>query len=92
MRLKESRVEYLAGIVVEQLVKEGLIECEDPDAITSLVKRVITDDLMVEDHLDHEVREILRQHQNTLDRSNVEYHRMFRLIKDKLVRERNLIL
>ncbi|MBN2382441.1 DUF507 family protein [bacterium] len=92
MRLKETRIEYIAHKIYEQLIGDQYLECEDEAGTVALIRKVIHDDLRVEDLLDEEVRELLRQHQNTLDKSRVEYHQMFRLIKEKLVRERNLII
>lgn len=92
MRLKESRIEFIAKQLSQVLLKEKFLESDDPEIIPGIIKHVIVEDLLVEDRLDQEVREILRNHQTDLDKKNVEFHRMFRLIKDKLVRERNLIL
>lgn len=92
MRLKEARIELIAKLIVEQLLQEEIIDCPSKDDLTLEVKRVIIDDLMVEDRLDEEVRNLIRQHQTELDKKRVEYFNMFRLIKDRLIKERNLIL
>ena len=92
MRLKESRVAYLAERIVYELVKSRCIECDDLKECIAGVKQRIIEDLMVEDRLDEEVRNLLRQHQTELDRKRIEFVNMFRIIKDKLAKERNLIL
>jgi hypothetical protein len=52
----------------------------------------MTDELLVEDRLNDEVREILTEHAEEMRRTNVEYREMFKMIKKKLARERQIIL
>lgn len=92
MRLKESRIAFISKVIVNTLVEEELIECDDLDEAIYSVKNVIKEDLLVEDKLDDEVKELIRSYQSELDSRRIEYVNMFRLIKDKLVKERNLIL
>ena len=47
---------------------------------------------MVEDRLNDEVKEILRDFEDEMDKGNVDYSRMFTMVKTKLARERNLVL
>ena len=54
--------------------------------------QVIAEDLRVEDNLNEEVRELMRQHMDRIRRADVEYHEMFKVIKAKLAKERNIIL
>ena len=47
---------------------------------------------MVEDKLNEEVRQILEAHRDEMRLNNIEYYKMFSIIKRKLVKERGLIL
>ena len=47
---------------------------------------------MIEEKLNEEVREILKSHSKQLEKESVNYQRMFQMVKDKLVRERGIIL
>jgi hypothetical protein len=62
------------------------------DALSDMVRRVIADDLAVEDALDAEVHEMLRQLAGTMRAQNVDYSIMFEKVKKQLVRERKLVL
>ena len=53
---------------------------------------VISDDLMIEDQLNDEVRDIMRAYNDQIRRADVEFHEMFKVIKAKLARERNIII
>jgi hypothetical protein len=50
------------------------------------------DELMAEDRINDEVREILRKHNSEIERGKVDYRKLFELTKRKIVKERNLIL
>lgn len=92
MKLKRSQVEYISHQVVKHLVREGVIEVEDPVVATEVLQQAFTKDLIVEDRLNDEVRQLLEEHADKMAGGSVEYHEMFKLVKAKLVRERKLIL
>ena len=92
MRLTQEQIEVIAYRVVHDLQRKGLIGYTDPTELELSLQQVVTDELMVEDHLNDEVREIMRAHDNEIRRADVEYHEMFRAIKARLARERNIIL
>lgn len=93
MRLRQKMIDYVAQTVATNLLDKDLVTLEMPaDTLTAEVRRLITDDLMVEDRLNDEVKEILREHSNEIDRGNIDYSRMFTMVKRQLVRERGLIL
>lgn len=62
------------------------------DSIQKIIIKLIYDDLIVEDRLNEEVREILEQYQDEIDDKNLEYSSLFKMIKRKLVKERGLVL
>ena len=93
MRLSEERVEVIAVQIVDELEKGGFIEYNgDRQEFIYLVEDTILDDLEIEDRLDEEIRSLLRNYENEMDRQNIPYHQMFKMIKSKLIKERNLIL
>ena len=92
MKLRKQQIEVIAARIIDDLIKRKSTEIENVDKVQALVKRVIIDDLMVEDKLNDEVRELLEKISSEMRQGSVEYHKMFRLVKEKLVRERNLIL
>ena len=92
MKLHSSLVEYISAEIVESLADEGLIRVGDMDSAIAGVTGAFVEDLMVEDRLNEEVREILRTHSDEMTRRGVQYHDMFRMIKNELARKRKLIL
>lgn len=92
MKLRKQQVEVIAARIIDDLIKRESIEAENKDKAKALVKKIIIDDFMVEDKLNDEVRELLEKISSEMRQGSVEYHKMFRLVKEKLIRERNLIL
>jgi uncharacterized protein len=93
MRLRRKMIEYIAKTVTDHLLEEEMLGLEGPaDALTDQIRRMITDDLLVEDRLNEEVKELLNAHRSEIDRGDVDYSRMFAMVKRQLVRERGLIL
>jgi len=56
------------------------------------VAQLIYNEFQKEDELDQEVREILNKHIEKIRKENIEYQTMFRMIKTKLAKERNIVL
>jgi uncharacterized protein len=93
MRLPKEMVDYLARVLVERLISEEFISFEGPqEEIETRIRYIMMEDLLVEDRLNEEVKNILREHASEIDRRRADYSRMFNLIKSKLVKERGLIL
>ena len=92
MRLNKNQIEHLAFLILRNLSKEGKIIVEDRNRLLEEMTNLIMDEFMKEDKLDQEVREILGKHMEKIRRENIEYQTMFRMIKLKLARERNIVL
>ncbi|MDH3604083.1 MAG: DUF507 family protein [Candidatus Tectomicrobia bacterium] len=93
MRLRRKMIEYIAKTVTDHLLEEEMLGLEgSADDLTDQIRRMITEDLSVEDRLNEEVKELLNAHQSEIDRGDVDYSRMFAMVKRQLVRERGLIL
>ncbi len=92
MRLTRNQIEFISHRIMKDLIERGYIEVDDPAQLREEFVRLITGELMIEDKLNDEVREILTQHAEEMRRTNVEYREMFKMIKKKLARERKIIL
>lgn len=92
MKLSPGQIDILAAEVVRRLEGRGMVRLADRAAIVERIGRALLEDLQVEDRLNEEVRGILEGLADQMERQNVQYHEMFKLVKAKLVRERRLIL
>ncbi|MBI5755647.1 MAG: DUF507 family protein [Nitrospirae bacterium] len=93
MKLKKERIAILAKNIVEGLSKGGFISVgiREEELINRMVN-TITEEMMIEDRLNEEVREILKKHSKELEQGSVNYQKMFQMVKNKLVREKGVIL
>lgn len=93
MKLSKERVAFLSATLVDRLVKDRFISIEDDRhrVVTSL-KQIITNELMVEDRLNQEVREILKKYESEIDRGNMDYQQLFLITKKKLIKDREITL
>jgi uncharacterized protein len=92
MRLTSDEIEYIARKIVKTLSAEGKLQMDSETRVVEAIAGVITDELMIEDRLNEEVREVLIQHASEMERSNITYTEMFKMVKKKLAREKGIIL
>ena len=92
MRLKKEFIEKISKKIIESLLSKNLIIWESShNKLESIINEIIIDDLMVEDHLNEEVKDLLDSRTDEYERSMMDYGRVFQLVKSKLARERGLI-
>jgi hypothetical protein len=92
LRLTRDQVEAITQSLVHALIREGTISTEETGAVIDRLSAVFLEDLMVEDRLNDEVRLLLEKYSEEISRGDINYQEMFRKIKMKLARERNIIL
>ncbi len=92
MRLNKNEIDHVAFAIVRNLLKEGKIRAKEKNQVVEDVKNLITEEFLNEEKLDQEVREILNQHREKIRRENIEYQTMFRMIKTKLAKEKDIVL
>ena len=93
MRIPRSWVPLLSKKIADNLVSKGLVRPAVPmEKFTEKTEEIVTEELMVEDRLNDEVRDILKKHATDIERGRMDYRKLFDLTKQKLVRERNLVL
>jgi len=92
MRLQKRLIEIIAFNIVNQLKEKELMDVVKLEQVVEAIEKVIIDELFIEDKLDEEVRQILAKHMGEIQKENADYHEVFRKIKMKLVKDRNLLL
>ena len=93
MRITKELTELLTKKIVKSLIDKDLIVWEEtPEKLQAVINGIITEDLMVEDMLNEEVKTLLESKTQEHERDMMDYGRVFQMVKSKLVRERGLIL
>jgi len=83
----------MARRIAENLVKKELVESAVPlETLILETERLLLEELMVEDRLNDEVRQILKKFEPEIEKGRLDYRRLFDMTKQKIVKERNIIL
>lgn len=82
----------MAFVILRNLVQQKKIISEDKNKLAENIVNLILEEFQMEDKLDQEVREILNQYIEKIRQENIEYQTLFRMIKTKLAKERNIVL
>jgi hypothetical protein len=93
MRIPKNWIPYIANNIIENLLKKNMIESTVPkEQLIEETEKLILDELMVEDRLNEEVREILKKYEAEIEKGKLDYRKLFEMTKQKLVKQRNLVL
>ncbi|MBI5893212.1 MAG: DUF507 family protein [Deltaproteobacteria bacterium] len=88
-----EQVEKISRMILEDLKqKELIIFKADEGVVLKRILEIFTGDMKAEDDLDREVENIMKQYQNEIDKGRMDYRKMFSMIKNKLVKERGIVL
>ncbi|CAI2718366.1 DUF507 family protein [Nitrospina watsonii] len=93
MRIQKELLDRIAKKIVRSLIENNFIIWDErPEKLEAIIHEIITEDLMVEDRLNEEVKLLLESRTKDYERDMMDYGRVFQMVKSKLVRERGLIL
>ena len=92
MRLQPDEVEFLARKIVKTLVGARRLAVDNEQRVVADLVAILTEELMLEDKLNEEVREELMRHASEMERSNVTYTEMFKMLKRKMAKEKGIVL
>lgn len=93
MRLPKARVTHLVEALATRLVEAGHVELTGQrKALVESLDRAVTEELMVEDRLNVEVRELMKKYEREIESGQVDSQKMFVMIKKQLVKDRGIIL
>lgn len=93
MRIQKELIDRIAKKVATALIEGDFLVWEDrPEKLEAIVNDIFTEDLMIEDQLNEEVRLLIESRTKEYERDMMDYGRVFQMVKSKLARERGLIL
>jgi hypothetical protein len=92
MGLRKEYVRLLSTRVAGELIKQEMIEVPEGLDLAGQLFQTMDAEINLEDRLNEEVRALLNQYSDQMRQTGVSYQEMFKLIKNKLVKERKLVL
>jgi len=88
-----SKYHTIARQLGERLIREGIVYfTQRHDLLFAKIESYLTAAFEIETAVNNEAKQLLEKYERDMDKSQVDSHKMFLMIKKKLVRERNLIL
>ena len=83
----------MAKKIVDNITAKKLVKPTVPiEKFLSETEEIIMHELTLEDRLNEEVREILKKHSLEIQQGRLDYRKLFDLTKQKIVKERNIVL
>ncbi|MGC9039750.1 MAG: DUF507 family protein [Roseiflexus sp.] len=93
MKLSPAKVEQLAAALVDYLAEvDGIMFRGDDSQLRLAVQQIMTDELMLEELLDAEIHKMLLAYKYEITMGRLSYDDLFKKTKQRLVRERRLVL
>lgn len=93
MRITKERIASMTYGIIDQLLAHDLLEVTgSKERLVMALEKAITHELSIEDRLNAEVRELLKQHDAEFQSGRADYQKMFAMVKNKLIRERGITL
>ena len=93
MRLPKEMIKHIADAIAENAERKGITEYDVPKAeIAAKIVDVITANMLEEDKLNAEVEKLLAAHEAEIKKGNMDYRKVFELTKQKLAKERGMVL
>ena len=93
MRLRPEKIERLAELVYDSLKEHKELKLNgERETILFAIRGVITEDMEAEEEIEAEARKILDDHEDDMRRMGVSLDQMLRKTKQKLARDRGMVL
>ena len=93
MRLKDEQIARIAGKVLGDLELAQLVEQKQGrGAVLAGIKAAIAEDLKQEENLERDAEALLEQTLKAVGGQGIDRHKMLRMIKEKLAKERKIVL
>jgi hypothetical protein len=93
MRIPKEWITVISKEILNGLLEKEIIDLDVPkEKAEGIIYQTIVEELMIEDRLNDEVREILKKFDSEIESGNLDFRTLFDMTKKKLVRERDIII
>ena len=92
MLFSKEYVGYLARQMTQKLLSGQFIEAQNVAQVAEAVNNSLLEELQLEDRINDEVRLVLEQYQDEMQRAGASYQEMFKKVKNELVRKYKAVL
>ncbi len=92
MSRRDDIADRMAAAVVKRLAAKKIAEIKDENAARTAIKHVLVEDILAEERIEADARQLLLEHAKAIKESAADYRQLFGKVKEKLARERGVIL
>jgi hypothetical protein len=93
MKLSSAKIEQLVAGLVDHLAEiDGVMFQADDGRLRIAAQQIMTDELMAEELLDAEIHKMLQAYKYEITMGRMNYDDLFKKTKQKLVRDRKIVL
>ena len=92
MPRRDQIAERMADAVLKRLTARKVVDVKDEAAARAAIRHVMLDNLLAEEKLDADARQLLLTHAKAIRESAADYRQLLGKVKEKLARERGFIL
>jgi hypothetical protein len=92
MPRREQIAERMADAVLKRLTVKKVIEVKDEGAARAAIRHVVIENLVAEEKLETDARQLLLDHAKAIKDSSADYRQLFGKVREKLARDRGFIL
>lgn len=92
MPRREQIAERMAEAVLKRLTTKKVIDVKDEAAARAAIRHVVIENLVAEEKLEADARQLLLDHAKAIKDSSADYRQLFGKVREKLARDRGFIL
>jgi len=92
MLFSKEYVGYLARQVTQKLISGQFIAAANVPEVSAAVNNSMLEERQLEDRINDEVRLVLEQYQDEMQKAGASYQEMFKKVKNELVRKYKAVL
>lgn len=93
MRLKDEQISKLAERILEALTAAGLITLKtERGKVLDGIRKAVAADVKGEEDLEREAERLLEQTLRSMGGAGIDRHKMLKMIKDRLAKEKGIVL
>jgi hypothetical protein len=93
MRLPKELITHIADAIAANLESKELVKYAVPkNTIAAMIADVITRNMLEEEKLNDDVKKMLTVHEAEIAKGMMDYRKVFELTKQKLAKERGIVL
>jgi hypothetical protein len=93
MRLSKEMISHIANAIATNLEAKGAAKYLVPKpTVSAKIAGIITQNMLDEDRLNAEVEKLLAAYENEIAKGQMDYRKVFDLTRQKLARERGIVL